>query len=178
MPCNSSLVEDRFWEGPWTGPNPWMLSQGFMMSDIFPVDTIHAWAALPSLYEASLATKIILFASWIDCVRVAPSSGGKVILPQRLLNAGCRFWKASLNVLGGINEEDAVFHRGKSLTTERPSHGGECRLGRNCVHWMIVHRHMEHLCILFGTEYGMLFLTWKGLIHPIWFYVEMQERCP
>jgi len=22
MPCNSSLVEDRFWEGPWTGPNP------------------------------------------------------------------------------------------------------------------------------------------------------------
>jgi len=76
-----------------------MLSHGLEMSEIFPVENIQAFVDLPSLWDASLATKSLLLDSSIDRFKVVPSSGGQVMFPKMLLRAGCRFWYGSSIVL-------------------------------------------------------------------------------
>lgn len=92
IPCSSPLLDDKYLQWPCTSPEPETCMRGSKISDTWPVDMIQAWEECPSLYDASLAAKIVFLECWMDLIRVLPSSEGTIIWPQMSWIEGWKFW--------------------------------------------------------------------------------------
>jgi len=79
-----------------------MWCKGCSMSSISPEEMIHAWEALPSLRDASLAPYKLFLACWTFWIMDKPSSDGKWTVPQVCLIAMGRLRKVSDRDWGNV----------------------------------------------------------------------------
>lgn len=75
-PWSPSWPADILWVKPCTGPLPDMCLWSFCISEMFPVDTIHAWDPRSFWKDASLAPNMHWFTGILSIISLS-SSGGK-----------------------------------------------------------------------------------------------------
>ncbi len=117
IPYNSPCAEERYWDAPWTGPDPDILS-GSSMSSMFSEERIYACEARPSLNDALLAPKSELLSVLIWFKICSPLSDGKCILPHVCFIARGKLWNAFSRLeLVWVTSSDTVY---QSPSTDTP----------------------------------------------------------